>query len=82
MFSKSCQCVSPVEDVSTKIAEINNASQEQATGVIKVNKSMGEIDKRTQANNKLAGQMTQSSEKMERQAKRLIETISFFKTQK
>ncbi|WP_016212506.1 hypothetical protein [Piscirickettsia salmonis] len=27
---------------STKIAEINNASQEQATGVIKVNKSMGE----------------------------------------
>ncbi|MGJ3495510.1 methyl-accepting chemotaxis protein [Piscirickettsia salmonis] len=74
--------VQVVEDVSTKIAEINNASQEQATGVIKVNKSMGEIDKRTQANNKLAGQMTQSAENMERQAKRLIETISFFKTQK
>lgn len=68
-----------IKDVTQMIAQIAQASQEQAEGVNQVHKAITSIDQVTQQNAALVEQTSAAAESMSEQAKILSEDMSFFK---
>lgn len=61
------------------VAEISNASQEQAAGVQEINGSITNMDEMTQQNSALVEESTASARTLNDQATRLAELVAFFK---
>ncbi|MCK5522466.1 MAG: type IV pili methyl-accepting chemotaxis transducer N-terminal domain-containing protein [Thiomargarita sp.] len=72
--------VTSVEKVSDIISEIAAASQEQYIGIQQVNKALTQMDKVTQQNAVLAGELAEASQSMNGQAQTLNQHVAFFKT--
>ena len=70
--------VASVQQVNEKVADIANASQEQATGIGQINTTIGQMDDMTQQNAALVEQLTAASSLALDQVERLHEVISFF----
>ncbi len=69
-----------IEQVTTMIEEIANASVEQAEGINQVHKAMTNIDRITQENAALVEETTAASESLTMEAHSLKDNMSFFKT--
>ncbi len=72
--------VTSVEKVSDIVSEIAAASQEQYIGIQQVNKALTQMDKVTQQNAVLAGELAVASQSMNGQAQTLNQHVTFFKT--
>jgi methyl-accepting chemotaxis protein len=72
--------VTSVKQVSDLITEIAAATNEQSAGITQVNEAVTELDKVTQQNAQLVDESANASESARRQAVRLAETVSVFKT--
>jgi methyl-accepting chemotaxis protein len=72
------EIVNSVKKVSDIIAEIAAASQEQATGIMQVNKAITQMDEMTQQNAALVEEAAASSESLDDQARGLRDMMSFF----
>ena len=73
------QIVGSVKQVNDLIADIANASQEQAIGVDAINQSMANIDQITQTNTQMVSTAAQTSQTIGQKANELSDTLSFFK---
>ena len=73
------EIVKSVKRVSSIIAEIAAASQEQSQGIEQVNKVVVQLDEVTQQNAALVEQAASSSESMNQQARSLEQLMSFFR---
>jgi len=71
--------VGAVQKVSTIIAEIATASQEQASGIDQVNRAIVQMDEVTQQNAALVEQASAVSESMNDESSALTELMTFFK---
>ncbi|UQB42475.1 MCP four helix bundle domain-containing protein [Thiomicrospira microaerophila] len=69
-----------IKDVTQMIAQIAQASQEQAEGVNQVHKAITSIDQVTQQNAALVEETSAAAESMSEQAKVLSADMAFFKT--
>ena len=74
------EIVTAVKKVNDIVAEISTASDEQATGLDEVNKSIGVMDEMTQQNAALVEQAAAASESLGVQADNLDQLTSFFDT--
>jgi methyl-accepting chemotaxis protein len=72
--------VGSVKHVTTIIADIATASQEQASGIDQVNKAIMSMDETTQQNAALVERTTSSSQLMKSQADELLRRMEIFKT--
>jgi methyl-accepting chemotaxis protein len=70
--------VKSVIDVNQIINDINNASQEQASGIEQVNEAITQMDEMTQQNAALVEQAAASAESLEEQSVKLLEMMKFF----
>ena len=61
------------------VADIANASNEQATGIEQVNKALTQMDEVTQQNSALVEENAATAKTLEHQAKAMDERVSFFK---
>nr|MDP2191569.1 methyl-accepting chemotaxis protein [Rhodoferax sp.] len=73
------EMVSGVKKVAEIIAEITIASQDQATGIDKINQAIEQMDKVTQQNAALVEQAAAASESLREQAENLLRSVSVFK---
>ena len=73
------EVVSSVESVTTIMAEISSASNEQTDGIIQVNRAVSEMDGVTQQNAALVEQAAAAAGSLQLQAERLAEAVSVFK---
>ncbi len=71
--------VDSVREVSSLIAEISTASQEQAAGINEVSQAVTGMDEMTQQNAALVEEASASSEALAREASKLNQLIQFFK---
>lgn len=71
-----------IKDVAQMIAQIAQASEEQAEGVNQVHKAITSIDQVTQQNAALVEQTSAAAESMSEQAKILSDDMAFFKVNK
>ncbi len=71
--------VDEVNNMGQLIEEISHSAQEQATGVGVVNGAMNELDKATQQNTSLVGELSQSADALRNSSTRLIEAVGFFR---
>jgi methyl-accepting chemotaxis protein len=65
--------------VASIVADIANASAEQATGIEQVNKALTQMDEVTQQNSALVEENAATAKTLEHQAKAMDERVSFFK---
>ena len=70
--------VSSVQQITSIMSGIAEASQEQSTGIEQVNQAVGEMDEITQQNAALVEQAAAASESMQHQAVRLSQLVSGF----
>jgi methyl-accepting chemotaxis protein len=75
-LEKIVNSVKMVSDIVSEIA----ASQEQYIGIQQVNKALTQMDKVTQQNAVLAGELAEASQSMNGQVQTLNEHVAFFKT--
>lgn len=68
-----------IKKVADIVAEISDASQEQAAGIDQVNKAVTQMDDMTQQNASIVEEAAAASRSMEDQANHLTNLISFFK---
>ncbi|MCB1875491.1 MAG: hypothetical protein KDH88_05895 [Chromatiales bacterium] len=68
-----------VEKLSEVIGEIATASQEQASGIDQVNRSVTSMDQGTQQNAQLAREAETASAAMEEQSETLSKLVGFFR---
>ena len=61
------------------VADIANASNEQATGIEQVNKALNQMDEVTQQNSALVEENAATAKTLEHQAKAMDERVAFFK---
>ncbi|HSJ49420.1 MAG TPA: methyl-accepting chemotaxis protein [Gammaproteobacteria bacterium] len=73
------EIVDSVKKVTDIVAEIAAASQEQSVGIEQVNKAITQMDEVTQQNAALVEEAAAASRSMEDQARRLVETMGFFR---
>jgi methyl-accepting chemotaxis protein len=73
------EIVDSVKKVTDIVAEIAAASQEQSVGIEQVNKAITQMDEVTQQNAALVEEAAAASRSMEEQARRLVETMGFFR---
>ncbi|MEQ5872874.1 MCP four helix bundle domain-containing protein [Sagittula sp. NFXS13] len=73
--------VPDIERTSALVAEISNASQEQAAGATQVNIAIQQLDKVTQENTSASEEMSSTAEELASQAEQLQTAIAFFKMQ-
>ena len=73
------EIVHSVKRVTDIIAEISEASQEQASGIDQTNKAILAMDKATQQNVALVEETTSSAQSMKEQAKALLSQVAEFK---
>ena len=70
--------VEQVTEINRVVAEIAAGAKEQATAVVSVNQSIGEMDKATQQNAAMAEESTAASHNLSDEAKRLAALIAEF----
>jgi methyl-accepting chemotaxis protein len=68
-----------IEHVTTIMADIANASEEQSAGIEQVNSAIVDMDRVTQQNAALVEEAAAAAEAMQEQATRLAEVVSTFK---
>ena len=73
------EIVRSIEHVTTIIADIANASEEQSAGIEQVNSAIVDMDAVTQQNAALVEEAAAAAESMQEQATRLAELVSTFK---
>ncbi|MGQ3053299.1 MAG: methyl-accepting chemotaxis protein [Roseateles sp.] len=71
--------VDEVNNMGQLIEEISHSAQEQATGVGVVNGAMSELDKATQQNTSLVGELSRSADALRDSSTRLIDAVGFFR---
>jgi methyl-accepting chemotaxis protein len=71
--------VSEVVDVRQLIEEVSVASQQQEAGIGSVNSSVADLDQTTQQNSALVEQLAATTESLKANAKRLVDTVQFFR---
>ncbi len=71
--------VASVMKVGDIVAEIATASQEQATGIDEVNKTISNLDDLTQQNAALAEETSAASVSMNQHAREMVSLVDFFK---
>ncbi len=74
------EVVSNVQRVTALVGEIANATQEQSTGLIELNKAVVQMDEVTQQNAALVEQAAAAADTLDSQAHTLAEVVSRFKT--
>jgi hypothetical protein len=65
--------------VADVVADIANASIEQATGIEQINKALTQMDEVTQQNSALVEENAATAKTLEHQAKALDEQVAYFK---
>jgi methyl-accepting chemotaxis protein len=73
------EIVESIKKVAEIVADIANASNEQATGIEQVNKALTQMDEVTQQNSALVEENAATAKTLEHQAKAMDERVSFFK---
>jgi methyl-accepting chemotaxis protein len=73
------EIVDSIKTVAANVADIANASAEQASGIEQVNKALTQMDEVTQQNSALVEENAATSKTLEHQAKAMDERVSFFK---
>jgi methyl-accepting chemotaxis protein len=73
------EIVRSIEHVTTIMADIANASEEQSAGIEQVNSAIVDMDRVTQQNAALVEEAAAAAEAMQEQATRLAEVVSTFK---
>jgi methyl-accepting chemotaxis protein len=73
------EIVRSIEHVTTIIADIANASEEQSAGIEQVNSAIVDMDQVTQQNAALVEEAAAAAESMQEQAARLAQVVSTFK---
>lgn len=73
--------VAAVQEVVTMISDIDNAGKEQSVGIAEVSQGVNQMDEMTQQNAALVEEAAASSKSMEDQAQKLIDQVSFFRTE-
>jgi methyl-accepting chemotaxis protein len=68
-----------VQRVSSIFSEISAAGQEQRNGIEQVNKAVTQMDRTTQENAALVGEVAASSQSLQEQAQRLAEVVGRFR---
>ncbi len=71
--------VAQVRDVSTLIAQISAATQQQTHGIGQVGDAVTQLDRVTQQNAALVEQSAAAAESLSQQAAKLVEAVSLFK---
>jgi methyl-accepting chemotaxis protein len=74
------EVVANVQRVTALVGEIANATQEQSTGLIELNKAVVQMDEVTQQNAALVEEAAAAAETLDGQAHNLAEVVSRFKT--
>ncbi|MBK9796520.1 MAG: MCP four helix bundle domain-containing protein [Holophagaceae bacterium] len=74
------EVVSNVQRVTSLVAEIANATQEQSTGLNEINKAVVSMDEVTQQNAALVEEAAAAAESLDEQAHALTEIVARFKT--
>jgi methyl-accepting chemotaxis protein len=69
-----------VQRVTALVGEIANATQEQSTGLIELNKAVVQMDEVTQQNAALVEEAAAAAETLDSQAHAMAEVVSRFKT--
>jgi methyl-accepting chemotaxis protein len=72
------EIVESIKKVADIVADITNASIEQATGIEQVNKALTQMDEVTQQNSALVEENAATAKTLEHQAKAMDERIAFF----
>jgi len=73
------EIVDSIKKVAEIVADIANASNEQATGIEQVNKALTQMDEVTQQNSALVEENAATAKTLEHQAKAMDERVAFFK---
>ncbi len=68
-----------IEETARRAQVVAAASQEQAAGVVQINKAMGSVDQVTQRNASAAEELSSTAEEMSSQAESLKELIAYFR---
>ena len=77
--SSLTEIVELIKKVAEIVADIANASAEQASGIEQVNKALTQMDEVTQQNSALVEENAATAKTLEHQAKAMDERVSFFK---
>jgi methyl-accepting chemotaxis protein len=72
------EIVESIKNVATIVADIANASIEQATGIEQINKALTQMDEVTQQNSALVEENAATAKTLEHQAKAMDEQVAFF----
>ena len=72
------EIVESIKGVATIVADIANASIEQATGIEQINKALTQMDEVTQQNSALVEENAATAKTLEHQAKAMDEQVAFF----
>jgi methyl-accepting chemotaxis protein len=72
------EIVESIKGVATIVAEIANASIEQATGIDQINKALTQMDEVTQQNSALVEENAATAKTLEHQAKAMDEQVAYF----
>ena len=73
------EIVESIKTVASVVADIANASAEQASGIEQVNKALTQMDEVTQQNSALVEENAATAKTLEHQAKAMDERVAFFK---
>ncbi|MGA2894133.1 MAG: methyl-accepting chemotaxis protein [Xanthobacteraceae bacterium] len=73
------QIVESIKQVADIVADIANASGEQASGIDQVNKALAQMDEVTQQNSALVEENAATAKTLEYQAKAMDERVGFFR---
>ena len=72
------EIVDSIEKVAEIVADIANASTEQATGIEQINKALNQMDEVTQQNSALVEENAATAKTLEHQAKAMDKQVAFF----
>jgi len=72
------EIVGSIKGMSSVVAEIAEASSEQATGIEEINRALGQMDEAIQQNSALVEQNAATAKTLEHQAKTMDEQVGFF----
>ncbi|MCW5692856.1 MAG: HAMP domain-containing protein [Pseudolabrys sp.] len=72
------EIVESIKKVSVVVAEIANASAEQATGIDEINRALTQMDEVTQQNSALVEENAATAKTLEQQAKAMDSQVAFF----
>ncbi|MFN3732733.1 methyl-accepting chemotaxis protein [Comamonas testosteroni] len=71
--------VKSVQNASTMISEVSEASVQQSAGVIQVNQAISQLDQMTQQNAALVEESAAAAQSLREQAEQLTQTVSMFR---